>query len=72
MMAARRMVHLLVAHPRHELLLHGSISRNKPVVHVREERVAAGNYATVMRKREHMLPLRDALLAAVEKRSCAF
>src|SRR5436190_17949240 len=28
------MVHLLVAHPGHELLLHGWISRNKPVVHV--------------------------------------
>jgi hypothetical protein len=37
-----------------------------------EERVAAGNYATVIRQREHMLPLRDALLAAVETRSCAF
>jgi hypothetical protein len=37
-----------------------------------EERVAAGNYVTVIRQREHMLPLRDALLAAVEKRSCAF
>ncbi len=28
------MVHLLVAHPGHELLLHGWISRTKPVVHV--------------------------------------
>ena len=37
-----------------------------------EERVAAGHYATVIRRREHLLPLRDALLAAVEKRSCAF
>jgi hypothetical protein len=37
-----------------------------------EERVAAGNYMTVIRQREHMLPLRDALRAAVEKRSCAF
>jgi hypothetical protein len=37
-----------------------------------EERVASGNYTTVIREREHMLPLRDALLAAVEKRSCAF
>jgi hypothetical protein len=37
-----------------------------------EQRVAAGLYRTVIRRREHMLPLRDALLAAVEKRSCAF
>jgi hypothetical protein len=37
-----------------------------------EERVAAGNYTTVIRQREHMLPLRDALRAVVEKRSCAF
>ena len=37
-----------------------------------EERVAAGQYTTVIRRREHMLPLRDALRAAVEKRSCAF
>jgi len=38
-----------------------------------EERVAAGQYMTVIRRREHMLPLRDALCAAaVEKRSCAF
>ena len=37
-----------------------------------EERVAAGRYAQVIRRREHMLPLRDALLAEVEKRSCAF
>src|SRR5881392_3068244 len=29
-----RMMYLLVAHPGHELLLHGWISRNKPVVHV--------------------------------------
>ena len=28
------MAHLLVAHPGHELLLHGWISRTKPVVHV--------------------------------------
>src|SRR3954471_24667314 len=28
------MAHLLVAHPGHELLLHGWISRNRPVVHV--------------------------------------
>jgi hypothetical protein len=37
-----------------------------------EERVAARLYSTVIRRREHMLPLRDALRAAVEKRSCAF
>ena len=37
-----------------------------------EERVAAGRYMTVIRRREHMLPLRDALRAEVEKRSCAF
>src|SRR3954453_15084544 len=28
------MAHLLVAHPGHELLLHGWISRNRPVVHI--------------------------------------
>src|SRR3954463_330922 len=28
------MAHLLVAHPGHELLLHGWICRNRPVVHV--------------------------------------
>jgi hypothetical protein len=37
-----------------------------------EERVAAHRYTKVIRRREHMLPLRDALRAAVEKRSCAF
>ncbi len=37
-----------------------------------EERVAAHRYTQVIRRREHMLPLRDALRAAVEKRSCAF
>jgi len=37
-----------------------------------QERVAAGRYARVIRREEHMLPLRDALRAAVEKRSCAF
>jgi hypothetical protein len=37
-----------------------------------EERVAARRYTKVIRRREHMLPLRDALRAAVEKRSCAF
>jgi hypothetical protein len=37
-----------------------------------EERVAARRYTQVIRRREHMLPLRDALRDAVEKRSCAF
>ncbi len=37
-----------------------------------EERVAAHRYTQVIRLREHMLPLRDALRAEVEKRSCAF
>ena len=37
-----------------------------------EERVSAGRYAHVIRRDEHMLPLRDALRAEVEKRSCAF
>jgi len=37
-----------------------------------EERVAAHRYTNVIRRREHMLPLRDALCAEVEKRSCAF
>lgn len=37
-----------------------------------EERVASGRYTQVIRQREHMLPLRDALRAEVEKRSCAF
>jgi hypothetical protein len=37
-----------------------------------EERVAAGRYAHVIRRGAHMRPLRDALRAAVEKRSCAF
>ncbi|HEV2721686.1 MAG TPA: hypothetical protein VG323_16830 [Thermoanaerobaculia bacterium] len=37
-----------------------------------QERVAAGRYARVIRRDEHMLPLRDALRAEVEKRSCAF
>jgi len=37
-----------------------------------EERVAAHRYAHVIRRAEHMVPLRDALCAAVEKRSCAF
>jgi len=37
-----------------------------------EERVAAHRYTNVIRRREHMLPLRDALCAEVEKRSCVF
>jgi len=37
-----------------------------------EERVAAHRYTKVIRRSEHMLPLRDALRAEVEKRSCAF
>ncbi len=37
-----------------------------------EERVAAGRYTRVIRRHEHMVPLRDALCAEVEKRSCAF
>ncbi len=36
------------------------------------ERVAAGRYDAVIRRDEHMLPLRDALRAEVEKRTCAF
>jgi hypothetical protein len=37
-----------------------------------EERVAAHRYARVIRRAEHIVPLRDALCAEVEKRSCAF
>jgi hypothetical protein len=37
-----------------------------------EERVAAGRYRQVIRRDAHLRPLRDALRAAVEKRSCAF
>ena len=37
-----------------------------------EQRVASGRYARVIRRREHLLPLRDALCAEVEKRPCAF
>ncbi len=37
-----------------------------------EERVAAHRYTQVIRRSEHMVPLRDALRAGVEKRSCAF
>jgi hypothetical protein len=116
------MVHLIVAHPGHELLLHGWISRNKPLVHILtdgaadssmtrlggtaellrdlgarsgaifdrlsdreaygdapplyerygEEQVAAHRHTKVIRRSEHVLPLRDALRAEVEKRSCAF
>ena len=33
-LTSRSMAHLLVAHPGHELLLHGWISRTKPVIHV--------------------------------------
>jgi hypothetical protein len=51
-----------------------AIDGDEPPLYERygEERVAAGQYTTVIRRREHMLPLRDALRAAVEKRSCAF
>jgi hypothetical protein len=37
-----------------------------------EERVAANWYMRVIRRAEHMIPLRDALIAGMEKRSCAF
>lgn len=37
-----------------------------------EERVAAGLYGRVIRRDEHMMRLRDAVCAALEKRSCAF
>lgn len=37
-----------------------------------EQRVADHRYSRVIRRAEHMIPLRDALLSAVEKRSCAF
>lgn len=37
-----------------------------------EERVAAGRYAVVIRRNQHMIPLRDALLRQVKKRTCAF
>ena len=36
-----------------------------------EQRVAARRYAQVIRLREHMIPLRDALRAHVDQRSCA-
>ena len=36
-----------------------------------EERVAAHRYAQVIRLREHMIPLRDALRAKVDERTCA-
>jgi hypothetical protein len=37
-----------------------------------EERVAAGRYTRIIRRGEHMAPLRDALWAAMEKRTCAY
>ena len=37
-----------------------------------ETRVAAGRYASVIRRNEHMIPLRDALLSEMKKRTCAF
>jgi len=37
-----------------------------------EERVAAHRYTRVIRRAEHIVPLRDALCAEVEKRACAF
>jgi hypothetical protein len=37
-----------------------------------EQRVAASRYSRPIRRGAHMLPLRDALCAAVEKRACAF
>jgi len=51
-----------------------AIDGDEPPLYERygEERVAARRYTQVIRRREHMLPLRDALRAAVEKRSCAF
>jgi hypothetical protein len=51
-----------------------AIDDGAPPVYERygEERVAAHRYTNVIRRHEHMLPLRDALCAEVEKRSCAF
>ena len=51
-----------------------AIDRDAPPRYERygEERFAARRYTRVIRQREHMLPLRDALRAEVEKRSCAF
>ena len=37
-----------------------------------EERVASQRYSRVIRRDEHMVPLRDSLRRAVEERSCAF
>ena len=37
-----------------------------------EQRVAARRYEQVIRLREHMIPLRNALCADVDKRTCAF
>ena len=51
-----------------------AIDRDAPPLYERygEERLAAHRYTRVIRQREHILPLRDALRAAVEKRACAF
>jgi len=63
---------------RHEALYRivdwAAIDGDAPPLYKRygEERVAARRYTQVIRRREHMLPLRDALRAEVEKRSCAF
>jgi hypothetical protein len=51
------MVYLLVAHPGHELLLHGWISRNKPIVHVLTDGAA---HAQVTRLGATVGRLRDA------------
>ena len=37
-----------------------------------EQRVAGQRYSTVIRRDDHMIPLRDSLRSAVEKRTCAF
>ncbi|HUJ13157.1 MAG TPA: hypothetical protein VL284_05130 [Thermoanaerobaculia bacterium] len=37
-----------------------------------EQRVAAKRYHSVIRRDDHMIPLRDSLRRAVEERSCAF
>src|SRR5207244_9780236 len=49
MIAYRLMMHLLVAHPGHELLLHGWIARNKPVVHVLTDGTRLGRTAELLR-----------------------
>jgi hypothetical protein len=58
----------------HPVLDWAAIDEGAPPLYERfgEERVAAHRYTNVIRRREHMLPLRDALCAEVEKRSCAF